>query len=288
MEAMQQLVDLFQYMEHTAGLHITLGGLALPEELLRENVLLPFIWHVNPFCLFIKSSPHRWSQCVCAKNVLMRTLQYVKVPVSGYCPFGVWEKTWPIFLSDRVVGSVSASACQGEMDHVRMLWGQSLPREDHAKAAALYEQHLVHRSDPLKAAECVCQMVSTHLSQMAMLGEISFSAKSNPSDQLIQRAMDYLRIHLHEPISVGDVARFCSVSESCLQHLFRKIRHQGIVQTLTALRMDKAVHILVHSDLSVAETAAVCGFADPNYFSLVFSKQTGVSPRQYRMRHAHR
>ena len=46
--------------------------------------------------------------------------------------------------------------------------------------------------------------------------------------------------------------------------------------------MDKAKKLLRSTDLATAEIAAQVGYKDPHYFSFVFKKTLGTSPREYR------
>ena len=67
------------------------------------------------------------------------------------------------------------------------------------------------------------------------------------------------------------------------RHRFRKIVGAPPMAWLLELRLEKAELLLRTGTLSVAETAAACGFSDSNYFSTRFSRHFGCSPRQYRL-----
>lgn len=55
-------------------------------------------------------------------------------------------------------------------------------------------------------------------------------------------------------------------------------------ELLQEYRIEKAKVLLSVGEYSVTETAFGCGFNDSNYFSTVFRKRVGVSPREYRRR----
>ena len=42
--------------------------------------------------------------------------------------------------------------------------------------------------------------------------------------------------------------------------------------------------LLRYGNMTISDVAAECGFDDSNYFSVVFSRASGVSPRDYRQR----
>ena len=53
-------------------------------------------------------------------------------------------------------------------------------------------------------------------------------------------------------------------------------------------RLEHALHLLLTSDLPVAQVAEACGFGDPSYFGKTFRKKTGLTPTQYRHRRGQR
>lgn len=78
-----------------------------------------------------------------------------------------------------------------------------------------------------------------------------------------------------------EMASFCRLSTSRFLHVFR-IHHQiSPIQYLNRLRINKAKELLSHSSLSIKDTAALTGFSDPMYFSRVFRKLEGKSPREF-------
>ncbi|EPB6469239.1 HTH-type transcriptional activator RhaR [Cronobacter dublinensis] len=82
-----------------------------------------------------------------------------------------------------------------------------------------------------------------------------------------------------------DLQDFCSrnqIAERPLRQLFRQQTGMTISQYLRQLRLCQAQYLLRHSDLLISEIAARCGFEDSNYFSVVFTRETGVTPRVWR------
>ena len=73
-----------------------------------------------------------------------------------------------------------------------------------------------------------------------------------------------------------------SVDPDHLRRLFVRQTGQTPHAYLTALRLDKAKHLLTEEGSTVADVAYRCGFYDPLYFSRVFRKATGVPPSQWR------
>ena len=57
---------------------------------------------------------------------------------------------------------------------------------------------------------------------------------------------------------------------------------QTFVEYLTKKRIERAKELLRQTDLRSAEIAAEVGYKDPHYFSFVFRKTQGCTPRDYR------
>ena len=59
--------------------------------------------------------------------------------------------------------------------------------------------------------------------------------------------------------------------------------HTGMSLThfVQSIRVKRAIELLEHSDLNISEVAYDVGFADPAYFSRVFKRHMGISPREF-------
>lgn len=82
--------------------------------------------------------------------------------------------------------------------------------------------------------------------------------------------------------------RFCcqeQCSERALRQHFRTQTGMTINNYLRQLRICHAQYLLQHTDLMIGEVSNRCGFEDSNYFSVVFTRETGMTPSQWRQRH---
>ena len=59
----------------------------------------------------------------------------------------------------------------------------------------------------------------------------------------------------------------------------------SVISYITDLRIKKAKDLLEHSDLKTGEISEAVGIHDPAYFSVVFKKYTGMSPKAYKSSH---
>ena len=102
------------------------------------------------------------------------------------------------------------------------------------------------------------------------------------SNQYVSDAKYYMYLHIHQPISVVEVAAALGISDRYLYNLF--IKHEGISpkKYLNEIRLQNAKALLKSTRHSVTEIAASVGFSDVLAFSRFFSRFTGVSPTVYR------
>ena len=89
-----------------------------------------------------------------------------------------------------------------------------------------------------------------------------------------------------EVITVEEIAGLAGQSPSHLSRLFRQQTGLSIIDYLTRIRMRAAEELLVHRKISIGTIAAEVGYRDANYFSRVFRRETGMTPREYRMAHS--
>ena len=81
--------------------------------------------------------------------------------------------------------------------------------------------------------------------------------------------------------------RFCDqeqCSERALRQQFRAQTGMTINNYLRQLRICHAQYLLQHTELLIGEVSTRCGFEDSNYFSVVFTRETGMTPSQWRQR----
>ncbi len=98
----------------------------------------------------------------------------------------------------------------------------------------------------------------------------------------IQKALICIDADLSGPISLHSLADTLNISSSYLSTLFKKETGQTLTDYINTKRMDFAKHLLKTTRLQIQTVAQHCGIMDVQYFSKVFKRSTGLSPKQYR------
>lgn len=100
--------------------------------------------------------------------------------------------------------------------------------------------------------------------------------------QKVHEVALYLQTHIHESVSLEELAQRFFMSRSYLTRSFRNITGFSVVEYMTYIRIQKAQQLLRESDRSITEIADLCGFGNITYFEKVFKEATGQTPVQYR------
>jgi len=104
---------------------------------------------------------------------------------------------------------------------------------------------------------------------------------SMPSQKL-RRAVAFIEANLHRELSVADMARHLSMSESHFSHLFRQTVGVPPQRYVRDRRIERAKSLLRQSDLPMTEIAQSVGCSSCSHFSVLFHRTTGLTPRRYR------
>jgi two-component system, response regulator YesN len=114
-----------------------------------------------------------------------------------------------------------------------------------------------------------------------------FRDKQNTNQywQVIQQAREYITNHYMDPdLSLNKIAAQVNLSPSHFSVVYSHETGQTFKEYLTEIRIKKAKELLRMTNLKSTEISYQVGYSDPHYFSHVFGKYTGFSPKEFRMR----
>ena len=121
-------------------------------------------------------------------------------------------------------------------------------------------------------------LISRMLSKQARLSE--------PGRQ--RTALDireYIDMNYTQPLTLKKMADHFNISPYYFAHLFKNRYSTSPIHYMIQRRMGEATRLLVQTEMKVWEIAKLTGYENANYFSILFTKVVGMSPRQYRENH---
>ncbi len=98
----------------------------------------------------------------------------------------------------------------------------------------------------------------------------------------LRRALDYIHVHYRENITAEQIARYAGYSAGYLSRQMKEQNGKSIMEYLNWFRIEEAKKLILEEGLKSYEISERVGFADPNYFSRIFKKYTGMSANEYR------
>ncbi len=107
------------------------------------------------------------------------------------------------------------------------------------------------------------------------------SAKASGRRSL-QEVKDYLDTFYPQKITLDFLENQFFLNKFYLSRLFKEQFGISVNQYLLQVRITRAKHLLRFTSLSIEETGQKCGMEDANYFSRMFKKVEGMTPRDYR------
>lgn len=104
-------------------------------------------------------------------------------------------------------------------------------------------------------------------------------------NKLLSEIIEITEMHFTNPeLNIGILAEELSYNSKYISHFFKDKMGMGYTEYVRNLRIKYAVSLFDHGIDSVKNVALLSGFSDPLYFSTVFKKIMGISPKEYMLR----
>ncbi|KAA1194357.1 AraC family transcriptional regulator [Pseudohalioglobus sediminis] len=118
------------------------------------------------------------------------------------------------------------------------------------------------------------------VTQMSM--EISAHAGRLQSGFELDHVQAYMLEHIDQPVTLERLAAVANMSKYHFSNRYKQLTGYSPIKHFLNMKMEHACHLLDATDLGVGEIALRVGYDDPLYFSRLFRKTLGSSPRGYR------
>ncbi len=150
-----------------------------------------------------------------------------------------------------------------------------IPLED------MNEMMLTYMND-LKKLTKIPLLKSATLRVMYDFAKIINLYKDQNSSTCVKKARAYISQHIYEQIKIEDIAKYCSVSVSSLQHKFKSETGMTLSEEIQKMKIHKACFFLKYTSLSGTDIALKLGYCTQSYFNKHFKNVMGISPLKYK------
>ncbi|MCD7891981.1 MAG: AraC family transcriptional regulator, partial [Ruminococcus sp.] len=113
-------------------------------------------------------------------------------------------------------------------------------------------------------------------------------SESNLSEQelakinRIRSMMEFIEFHYMEELTVDQIAKSVSISNSACLRCFHEMLNTTPMQYVMEIRLKKAAALLRSTNKSAKDIALDCGFNDISYFTKLFRRKYDCTPGNYR------
>jgi AraC family transcriptional regulator of arabinose operon len=223
-----------------------------------------------------------WYQIGGAERQALKTNQWVILPAATAHRYGADDTTpWTIYwlhfagsqaaelyaylCNDTLGEPVSVGFADERVRLFEAIFAQltQLPAPDSLVQACLYLPHFLATLAP----------AGNHVAQPSAAVEV------------VANSIAYMRQHLERAVTVPELAQQAGLSGSHYSALFRTQTGRPPIVFFNSLKVQRACEQLLYTALSVKDIARQLGIEDAYYFSRLFTKVMGSSPRQFRQAH---
>ncbi len=230
--------------------------------------------HPTPFCAYVHSLPGEFQKCLECDRLGSQTALANGRAHSYHCRFGLTEVASPLYS----FGILTGFLMMGQV--------QVGPRPSGEAIRKILPEEKFREKLLASVPEIAPHMLSSYIRILTICAEyLTLSnALSVSNHDLGSMAKTFIGQNFQSKITLSDICKHLACSKSTLVNTFRKSYGTTVTAYLTDVRLAEAARLLGRHDYSLAQIAALCGFADQSYFCKVFSAKMGCAPGDYRRR----
>ncbi len=98
----------------------------------------------------------------------------------------------------------------------------------------------------------------------------------------IEKVMEYINRHFDKAVTLTEVAKVASMSETAFSRFFKSRTGNTFVDTLNEIRLGHASRMLIETTNNITEIAFKCGFNNISNFNRIFKKRKNCTPKEFR------
>lgn len=126
---------------------------------------------------------------------------------------------------------------------------------------------------------------STWIKELMTLSNQCLACKAlSSNNQIVERVKKYIEYNYVKNISLEEMAVELYYSPNYINRIFKQVTGETIFNYASAYRIEKAKEMLLDPHIKLSGVSEALGYSNPAYFSFIFKKATGLTPKEYRER----
>ncbi len=225
------------------------------------------------FCREIRSQDALLAKCHESDRKAFRECKAREDIYIYHCHAGLLEAVMPLKRKDRIIGYI--------------MFGQITDIKEKNKLqialTPFCQQHgIICGTESIKYKNKRQILAASKLLEICTDYILLKEMVDTENNQLADRLKQYIAENLGTKLEISDLCAYLEISRTKLYEIASESFGTGIASYIKTVRLEKAKTLLKETDLSIDEIATAVGFEDYNYFSRVFKKNYGISPRHCR------
>lgn len=290
-----EMLRYLDYLKETFGYRITIKDFMgfISKDPDTFEALSRFYLHPLPICAQIKNTGALFDTCQTNTRQLERRCREQREPFIGSCYCGIYELILPVFFENTLLAAICVAGFDCDRAHsfekMERVVGSGSHfeklKEAFVQSTCLFDYATTDWETVKVQLGVLSEYIRLNYILMVQQGLVTpHKQYSNCAVRLwaLSYIIEYIHAHYTEPITIAQVCEHFQYSSSYVSHTFNRFMGMNFNCYINKLRIQKAQDMMMHESLSVTDLALKCGFSDPNYFSYVFKKTTGMTPSAYK------
>lgn len=230
------------------------------------------------FCRLMRSCKNTRRKCAYTDRKSLEKCEKTNSLVIYSCHAGLIEAVMPLHENENIIGylmigQITNAKSKDKLFENASVWSKKYGFDKMALDNAIEKVSFKSQEEILAAAKLM----------EACTSYIVYKELITPEhNKILKAAKAYIEENLGADFEISALCSELSVGRTKLYELFKKETKMGISEYLRYRRMHRAKKLLKTTDMPIAKIAETVGFDDYNYFSRVYKKTYGKSPRSYR------
>jgi len=220
------------------------------------------------------NSEHKYDNCICFKKYVEKIINSLK-DSDIISAKNALDQLFNEYISRKLtIEDVKISALEICTSCFILLFSYKIYDDMHYE----YEKITYKKINGCKSINKLYEILSNNIQYTYD----AINTNINNHKQIVIEVNNYIMKNYNKKITLNDIATNLHISSSYLSRLYKKEQGETIFSFLNRTRIEMAKKMLKNTSLRISEVADEVGFDDPAYFTHVFTKYAGSSPKIFR------